>query len=125
LKARTDLAAANKLGARQGNVVKATEQFNILDSAINDFNEKIIDEQELSSITNRVAKIVGLYGVDISGDLIPYTNDKFIKDTIEDIEDDLITEDSTLNQPENKRQLSKKKCKKNLKEEKQKQQLKL
>jgi hypothetical protein len=108
VKARTDLASANKLGARQGNVVKATEQFNILDSAINDFNEKIIDEQKLSSITNRVAKTVGLYGVDISGDLIPYTNDKFIKGTIEDIEEDLITEDPTLNLPENKRKLREK-----------------
>jgi hypothetical protein len=77
VKARTDLASANKLGVREGYVLKVTEQLNILDKAVNDFNEEKIDEQELSSITNRVSKTAGLYGVDISGDLIPYTNDNY------------------------------------------------
>jgi hypothetical protein len=107
VKARTDLASANKLGVREGYVLKVTEQLNLLDKAVNDFNERKIDEQELSSITNRVSKTAGLYGVDISGDLIPYTNDKFIKTTLEDIEEDLITKDSSLNLPENKDQLTK------------------
>lgn len=107
VKARTDLASSNKLGVREGYVLKVTEQLNVLEKAINDLNEGLIDEQELSAITNRVAKITGIYGVDISGDLIPYTNDKFIKNTLDDIREQLTVEDPSLNDPRRKKELDK------------------
>jgi hypothetical protein len=107
VKARTDLASANKLGVREGYVLKVNEQLNVLEKAINDLNEGLIDEQQLAAITNRVAKITGIYGVDISSDLIPYTNDKFIKNTLDDIREDLIIKDSSLNDPTRKKELDK------------------
>jgi len=107
VKARTDLASANKLGVREGYVVKSLDQFNKLDKAVNDFNEGIISEQELASITNRVEKITELYGVDIKDDLKQFTNEKMLTNTLADIEEDLILEDSTLADPKNKRKLRK------------------
>jgi hypothetical protein len=107
VKARTDLASANKLGVREGYVLKVNEQLNVLEKAINDLNEGLIDEQQLAAITNRVAKITGIYGVDISSDLIPYTNDKFIKNTLDDIREQLTVEDPSLNDPRNKNKLDK------------------
>ena len=105
VKARTDLASANKLGVKEGYVLKVTEQLNTLEKAVNDLNEGKINEQELESITNRVARITGIYGVDISGDLIKYTNDKFIKGTYEDIEEELTMKDASLTDPRNKTKL--------------------
>ena len=107
VKARTDLASANKLGVKEGYVLKVTEQLNTLEKAVNDLNEGKINEQELEAITNRVAKITGIYGVDISGDLIKYTNDKFIKGTYEDIEEELTMKDPSLTDPRNKSKLRK------------------
>jgi hypothetical protein len=84
------------------------EQLDFLNKAINDYNEGKIDEQELScNKQTEVEFIAGIYGVDISGDLIPYTNDKFIKTTLEDIEEDLTMKDPTLKEPRNKDQLTK------------------
>jgi hypothetical protein len=50
------------------------EQLDLLDKAVNDFNEEKIDEQELS--VNKQTELqftAGIYGVDRSGDLPPYT----------------------------------------------------
>jgi hypothetical protein len=49
VKARTDLAAANTISfAKERNALKAKNNLDILNKAINDYNEEKIDEQELS-----------------------------------------------------------------------------
>jgi hypothetical protein len=100
VKARTDLADANQFFAKEKNALNAKEQLDFLNKAINDYNEEKIDEQELFVKAKEVEFIAGIYGIKV-GDLPLYTGDG-AKSTLDDIEQDLIRDNSSLNEPQNR-----------------------
>jgi hypothetical protein len=100
VKARTDLADANQFFAKEKNALNAKEQLDFLNKAINDYKEEKIDEQELFVKAKEVEFIAGIYGIKV-GDLPLYTGDG-AKSTLDDIEQDLIRDNSSLNEPQNR-----------------------